>query len=38
MTQEVASSGLGLVYELSGEEQKKAIVSTLTSTLLAGRK
>ena len=38
LTQEVASKGLGLVYEHGGEENKQALVSLLVDTLASGRR
>ncbi|XP_048584699.1 proteasome adapter and scaffold protein ECM29 isoform X2 [Nematostella vectensis] len=37
LTQEVASKGLGLVYELGGEERREELVSLLVDTLTTGR-
>lgn len=36
--QEVASQGLGLLYELSDHSQKKELVDYLVETLLEGKK
>ncbi|XP_020896453.1 proteasome adapter and scaffold protein ECM29 [Exaiptasia diaphana] len=36
LTQEVASKGLGLVYELGGEERREELVSLLVDTLTSG--
>ncbi|EDO42544.1 predicted protein, partial [Nematostella vectensis] len=38
LTQEVASKGLGLVYELGGEERREELVSLLVDTLTTGRR
>ena len=38
LTQEVASKGLGLVYEHGGEENKQELVSLLVDTLASGRR
>ena len=38
LTQEVASKGLGLVYELGGEERKEELVKLLVDTLMSGRR
>ena len=38
LTQEVASKGLGLVYELGGEERREELVKLLVDTLMSGRK
>lgn len=38
MTQEVASRGLGLVYEHSDSSQKESLVRILVGTLMEGRK
>ena len=38
LTQEVASKGLGLVYEHGGEENKRELVSLLVDTLASGRR
>lgn len=38
MTQEVASRGMGLVYDMSEASQKEALVGMLVGTLLEGRK
>ncbi|CAH3027447.1 unnamed protein product [Porites evermanni] len=38
LTQEVASKGLGLVYEHGGEENKQELVSLLVDTLATGRR
>ncbi|VDO23729.1 unnamed protein product [Haemonchus placei] len=36
-TQDVASSGIGLVYEMASEEQKKALVNDLISRISEGK-
>lgn len=36
--QEVASRGMGLVYDMSDSSQKEALVGMLVGTLLEGRK
>ena len=38
LTQEVASKGLGLVYEHGGGENKDELVSLLVDTLMTGRR
>ena len=38
ITQDIASKGLGLVYEKCSPEQKESLVSTLVGTLTTGRK
>lgn len=38
MVQEMASRGLGLVYELSESSQKEELVEMLVGTLVEGRK
>ncbi|XP_014680930.1 PREDICTED: proteasome-associated protein ECM29 homolog [Priapulus caudatus] len=38
LTQDVASKGLGLVYERGGEEAKKQLVDLLLDTLMTGRR
>lgn len=38
LTQEVASKGLGLVYEHGGGENKEELVSLLVDTLMTGRR
>ena len=38
MVQEVASHGLGLVYDLSDSAQKKELVHLLVETLMEGRR
>ena len=38
ITQEVASRGMGLVYDMSEASQKEALVGMLVGTLLEGRK
>lgn len=38
VTQEVASRGMGLVYDMSESSQKEALVGMLVGTLLEGRK
>ena len=38
LTQEVASKGLGLVYEHGEEENKQELVSLLVDTLASGRR
>ncbi|EJW69858.1 hypothetical protein WUBG_19234 [Wuchereria bancrofti] len=37
-SQEVASEGLGVIFELGSEEQKKVMVKELVNTLSTGRK
>lgn len=34
----MASKGLGLVYELGGEEDQQELVSTLVETLMTGKR
>ncbi|XP_043096991.1 proteasome adapter and scaffold protein ECM29 [Puntigrus tetrazona] len=38
LSQDVASKGLGLVYELGGEQDQQELVSTLVETLMTGRR
>ena len=38
VTQEVASRGMSLVYDMSEASQKEALVGMLVGTLLEGRK
>ncbi|XP_056628052.1 proteasome adapter and scaffold protein ECM29 isoform X2 [Triplophysa dalaica] len=38
LSQDVASKGLGLVYELGGEEDQQELVSTLVETLMTGKR
>ena len=37
MTQDIASKGLGVVYENCSSDQKKELVSVLVETLTTGR-
>ncbi|KAI2668629.1 Proteasome adapter and scaffold protein ECM29 [Labeo rohita] len=38
LSQDVASKGLGLVYELGGERDQQELVSTLVDTLMTGKR
>ncbi|XP_076026432.1 proteasome adapter and scaffold protein ECM29 isoform X2 [Genypterus blacodes] len=38
LSQDVASKGLGLVYEMGGEGDQKELVSTLVETLMTGKR
>lgn len=38
LSQDVASKGLGLVYELGGEQDQQELVSTLVETLMTGKR
>ncbi|XP_029470526.1 proteasome adapter and scaffold protein ECM29 isoform X2 [Rhinatrema bivittatum] len=38
LTQDVASKGLGLVYELGSEQDQQELVSTLVDTLMTGKR
>jgi len=38
MSQDVASKGLGLVYEMGGEADQQELVSTLVETLMTGKR
>ncbi len=38
MTQEVASRGMGLVYEMSPPSEREALVNLLVGTLMEGRR
>ena len=38
LTQDIASKGLGAVYESCNKDQKDKLVSMLVDTLMAGRK
>ncbi|XP_064782820.1 proteasome adapter and scaffold protein ECM29 isoform X2 [Oncorhynchus masou masou] len=38
LSQDVASKGLGLVYEMGGEEDQQELVSTLVETLMTGKR
>ena len=38
LTQDIASKGLGIVYEICGGDQKKELVSMLVDTLVSGRR
>uniref|UniRef100_A0A8C7ZSZ0 Ecm29 proteasome adaptor and scaffold n=1 Tax=Oryzias sinensis TaxID=183150 RepID=A0A8C7ZSZ0_9TELE len=38
LSQDVASKGLGLVYEMGGEQDQQELVSTLVETLMTGRR
>nr|XP_046268300.1 proteasome adapter and scaffold protein ECM29 [Scatophagus argus]XP_046268309.1 proteasome adapter and scaffold protein ECM29 [Scatophagus argus] len=38
LSQDVASKGLGLVYEMGGEEDQQKLVSTLVETLMTGKR
>ncbi|XP_068607533.1 proteasome adapter and scaffold protein ECM29 [Brachionichthys hirsutus] len=38
LSQDVASKGLGLVYELGGEDDQQKLVSTLVETLMTGKR
>ena len=38
ITQEVASRGMGLVYEMSPPSEREALVNLLVGTLMEGRK
>ncbi len=38
MTQEIASRGIGLVYEMSPPSEREALVNLLVGTLMEGRK
>lgn len=37
-TQEIASKGIGLIYEIGDADMKKELVSSLVSTFTAGKK
>ncbi len=38
MTQEIASRGMGLVYEMSPPSEREALVNLLVGTLMEGRR
>lgn len=38
LSQDVASKGLGLVYEMGGEADQQTLVSTLVETLMTGKR
>lgn len=38
LSQDVASKGLGLVYELGNEQDQQELVSTLVETLMTGKR
>lgn len=38
LSQDVASKGLGLVYEMGGEGDQQELVSTLVETLMTGKR
>lgn len=38
LSQDVASKGLGLVYEMGGERDQQELVSTLVETLMTGKR
>uniref|UniRef100_A0A8C9YF89 Ecm29 proteasome adaptor and scaffold n=1 Tax=Sander lucioperca TaxID=283035 RepID=A0A8C9YF89_SANLU len=38
LSQDVASKGLGLVYEMGGEDDQQELVSTLVETLMTGKR
>lgn len=38
LSQDVASKGLGLVYEMGGEHDQQELVSTLVETLMTGKR
>uniref|UniRef100_A0A673HQU1 Proteasome-associated protein ECM29 homolog n=1 Tax=Sinocyclocheilus rhinocerous TaxID=307959 RepID=A0A673HQU1_9TELE len=38
LSQDVASKGLGMVYELGGEQDQQELVSTLVETLMTGKR
>lgn len=38
LSQDVASKGLGLVYEMGGEADQQELVSTLVETLMTGKR
>lgn len=38
LSQDVASKGLGLVYEMGGEGDQQKLVSTLVETLMTGKR
>ena len=38
ITQDIASKGLGLVYESCDEAQQKELISGLVSTLMTGKR
>lgn len=38
LSQDVASKGLGLVYEMGGEGDQQTLVSTLVETLMTGKR
>ena len=38
LSQDVASKGLGLVYEMGGEVDQQELVSTLVETLMTGKR
>lgn len=38
LSQDVASKGLGLVYELGSEQDQQELVSTLVETLMTGKR
>ena len=38
VTQDIASKGLGLIYEISSSQQKDSLVSELVETLTTGKR
>lgn len=38
LSQDVASKGLGLVYEMGGQHDQQELVSTLVETLMTGKR
>ena len=38
VTQDIASKGLGLVYDSCSEEQRKELISNLVDTLMTGKR
>lgn len=38
LSQDVASKGLGLIYELGSEQDQQELVTTLVDTLMTGRR
>lgn len=38
LSQDVASKGLGLIYELGSEQDQQQLVTTLVDTLMTGKR
>lgn len=38
LSQDVASKGLGLIYELGSEQDQQELVTTLVDTLMTGKR